>query len=212
MAMPKQRSFIIGLSGGSGSGKTFISTHLQKALNGEATILSYDRYYLDQSSLPPEERAKVNYDSPSTLDQAAFASDLAKLKSGESAEAPNYDFSTHSRTSEKTIVNPAKYTIAEGIMVLLLPKESFDFTIYVDADEEIRLQRRIKRDIVERGRTEESVIAQFKATVKPSHDLYVAPCKDKADFVFTNNSNDGIDQAQFELLVKAILEKKNDRR
>ena len=189
-------TYLIAICGGSGSGKTLLSNALKDYYGEDCSILSYDNYYKDQSTLTMEERAMQNYDDPHILDAELYEQHLLALKRGESIEMPQYDFTTHTRKKETKTFHPTKIVICEGIMVMQLPLSLYDATIFVAADGDVRLARRILRDIKERGRTAESIIAQYMATVKPMHRKYVSPMRKKADFIFENNGNAGLGQTQ----------------
>lgn len=200
-------SLIIAVSGGSGSGKSFLSHALKTNLPHKVSILSFDNYYLDQSALPMEERAKINYDDPSSLDIALFKKHLSAIKKGETIQVPQYDFATHSRKPLPLAYVPSDVVIVEGILVLALPEllPFYDYKVFVDADADVRLSRRIRRDMAERGRSLESVLTQYFASVKPAHDKFVEPGKEEADFVFLNNDNNGIDEKQMKTLLGQLL-------
>jgi uridine kinase len=199
-------AYLIAVGGGSGSGKTFLAQHLQEKLGAKASILSYDCYYRDQSALSFQERTLVNYDDPKVLDEELFSHHLKAIKAGKSIEVPQYDFATHTRKKETILFTPTPIVIIEGIMVYAIANcgDFYDFRVYVDAESDIRLARRILRDEKERGRTGESVIRQYLATVRPMHKKYVEPAKAKADFVFPNDSNEGIDEKRMDELLKKI--------
>lgn len=197
--------YLIAISGGSGSGKTYISRALNALLPYESSILSYDNYYKDQSALPFDERGLLNYDDPSILDQELFMEDLRKIKKGEAIEVPQYDFVTHTRKKETVTFKPKDIVIVEGIMTLQIPKEYYDFIIYVDADPDVRISRRIIRDMKLRGRSLESIVEQYLTSVKPMHIKYVEPHKVDADFIYNNNSNDGIDEKQMQMILKHLI-------
>ena len=197
--------YLIAISGGSGSGKTYISRALNALLPYESSILSYDNYYKDQSALPFEERGLLNYDDPSILDQELFMEDLKKIKKGIAIEVPQYDFVTHTRKKETVTFEPKDIVIVEGIMTLQIPKEYYDFIIYVDADPDVRISRRIIRDMKLRGRSLESIVEQYLTSVKPMHIKYVEPHKVDADFIYNNNSNDGIDEKQMQMILKHLV-------
>lgn len=197
--------YLIAISGGSGSGKTYISRALNALLPYESSILSYDNYYKDQSALPFDERELLNYDDPSILDQELFMEDLRKIKKGKAIEVPQYDFVTHTRKKETVPFEPKDIVIVEGIMTLQIPKEYYDFIIYVDADPDVRISRRIIRDMKLRGRSLESIVEQYLTSVKPMHIKYVEPHKIDADFIYNNNSNDGIDEKQMQMILKHLV-------
>ena len=197
-------TYLIAICGGSGSGKTLLSNALKNYYGDECSVLSYDNYYKDQSTLTMEERAVQNYDDPHILDSELFKQHLLAIKRGESIEVPQYDFATHTRLKETKTFTPTKIVLCEGIMVMQLPLSLYDATIFVAADGDVRLARRIYRDMRERGRTAESIIAQYMATVKPMHRKYVSPMKKKAHFVFENNGNSGLGQTHVSEVVEFL--------
>lgn len=199
-------SYIIGIGGGSGAGKTTLALRLKEIFGDEMTLIQYDNYCCDQSHLSPEERSKVNYDIPSSYDGNLLSEHLKLLKQNKSILRPCFDFATHSRTAEKVEIKPSKIIVLDGIMVFQVEEamKNMDYKIYVDASEEMRLARRTRRDIVERGRTKESVLEQFTKTVAPMHKIYVEPTKAKCDFVFDNESDDGLDENQIAFIVEKI--------
>lgn len=174
---------LVGICGGSGSGKTTIARLVAAELG--AAKLAFDTYYRDQSHLPPAERAEVNYDHPASLDVELFTAHLDELAMGREVETPIYDFATHSRTAETERIDPGDIVVIEGILLLAFPEiaERLDLRVYRDCPEKVRFARRLRRDMAERGRTELSVYEQFEATVKPMHDAYVEPCRGSADIV-----------------------------
>lgn len=172
--------FILGVAGGSGSGKTFFAETLAKKLGPEVAFVLYqDNYYFDQSLKFDHDGGSVNFDHPDALDFDYMASHLDDLKNGFDIEIPIYDFSTHSRLEKTKYQKAKKVVIIDGILILTQPKilELCDQTIFIETPENIRYQRRLNRDVVERGRTEAGVKAQFQAQVKPMHDLFVEPSK-----------------------------------
>jgi uridine kinase len=171
-----QRPLIIGIAGCSGSGKTTLARELTGQLS--ATLLPLDFYYICLRHLPPDERALQNFDHPNSLEHSLLAKHIEDLAQGCSIKRPIYDFTTHTRVPNRTeTIAPGRVLIVEGILALHYPelRALYDFSIYVNAPNEICLNRRIYRDMRERGRTEESVRAQFEATAKPMADLYVIP-------------------------------------
>jgi len=184
--LPEQLSFpqkplIIGIGGCSGSGKTTLARELTEQLS--ATLLPLDFYYICLSHLPPDERAMQNFDHPDSLEHSLLAQHIQQLASGNPIERPIYDFTTHTRIRDRTdTIEPAQVLIVEGILALHYSelRTQYDFSIYVNAPNQICLNRRIYRDMRERGRTEESVRAQFAATAQPMADLYVIPSAEHA--------------------------------
>ena len=167
-----------GISGGSGAGKTTLTKHLLARLGADqVSVLAFDSYYRDQGHLSPADRALVNYDHPDSLDHQRFAADVAAVHAGETIAAPVYDFATHTRTADVVVIEPRPIVIIEGILLLSFPEivTSLDLAVFIDVPEPVRLERRIKRDIAERGREPDGVRRQFAATVAPMHDQYVEP-------------------------------------
>lgn len=185
---------IIGLSGGSGSGKTTIAESVVDIVGPEHVVLiPHDAYYRDQSALSVEERAMINYDHPDSLETELLADHLKRLRTGASVQRPVYDFSTHTRSGETVDVDAESVILVEGILVLAEPalRELMDLRVYVDTDADLRLLRRLKRDVVERDRTVESVIEQYEATVRPMHIQFVEPSKRFADIIVPEGYNPG---------------------
>ncbi len=174
---------MIGVVGGSGAGKTTLVWGLADRLGADVSVLWFDEYYHDLVHLTPDERALVNYDHPDSLDVDLLVSHLDGLLAGRPAEVPVYDFTTHTRTGTTRRVDPRPVIVVDGILVLAFPviRERLDVSVFVEAPAEVRLARRLDRDVRERGRTPESVRTQFAATVAPMHDAFVSPCRDLAD-------------------------------
>jgi uridine kinase len=180
---------LIGVCGGSGSGKTTLAHRLVGALgDNQATCLSFDSYYRDFSQLTIEERAEVNFDHPESLDVELLVDHLTALRAGNEVAVPVYDFTTHTRSGDLELVAPRRFVFIEGILLFAFEeiRNNLDYLIFRDCPEEIRAQRRFERDVQERGRTPESVRAQWEATVKPMHDIYVEPFAQYADLVTTH--------------------------
>ena len=185
---------VIGLAGGSGSGKTTIAQSVVDIVGPEHVILiPHDAYYRDQSALPFEERARINYDHPDSLETELLAAHLKRLRAGESVERPVYDFSTHTRSDETVTIDPESVILVEGILILSEPelRDLMDLKVYVDTDPDLRLLRRLRRDLVERGRTVDSVIEQYQTTVRPMHIQFVEPSKRFADIIVPEGYNPG---------------------
>jgi uridine kinase len=181
-----QRPVIVGIAGGTGSGKTTVAHKLAAAMpTGRCVTIEHDAYYRDQSHLSPEERFAINYDHPAALESSLLAEHLAALRAGRAIDVPVYDFASHTRSRETRRVEPAPVVIVEGILVFAEPalREQMDVKIFVDTDPDIRLMRRIRRDLEQRGRTFESVRAQYYATVRPMHIEHVEPTKRWADLI-----------------------------
>ena len=176
---------IIGFCGGTGSGKTTLAERVIKAVGGDGVLVSMDCYYTDHKDMPFEERAAINYDHPNAFDTDLLISHLKDLKEGKSIMHPTYDFSNHLRGEEWVKLESAKVIIVEGILLFENKDltDMMDIKIFVDTDADVRLCRRIKRDVTERGRTLESVLDQYQNTVKPMHEQYVEPSKKFADII-----------------------------
>ena len=198
--------YIIGIGGGSGSGKTTLANALQKIYQNDISVVNFDSYCLSADGMPMEERAKRNYDVPSSYDMELFEKHLQLLKDGKEIECPVFDFATHSRTKDVIHIKPNKIIIVEGILIFQAQKalKDMDLKVYIDASTEARFQRRLQRDIVERGRTEESVTNQFYSTVLPMHNIYIEPTKEICDFVLNNDKDNGLDLKQVQEIVKII--------
>jgi uridine kinase len=183
--------FVIGIAGGSGSGKTTFAKKLQKILIPNAVIIEQDCYYKDLSHLSFEERKTINFDHPHSIDFDSFCRDIAALKQGIEVQRPNYIFSLHTRTGETTLVEPADVIIVEGILIFSdsQMRELLDLKIYVHTDDDVRILRRIERDIEERGRDFASVKNQYLTTVKPMHNQFVEPSKQYADVIIPGNAD-----------------------
>lgn len=178
--------YIIGVAGGSGSGKTFFARELQKILGDEkCTILYQDNYYIDQSQSFDGDGGSVNFDHPESLDFALLAQGLAALKAGKSIKVPIYDFATHTRKNETLDCHPKKIILVDGILILdsKLVREELNEAIFFDTPEELRFKRRLERDVHERGRTAEGVKKQFDLQVKPMHNQFVEPSKNYAQTI-----------------------------
>jgi uridine kinase len=181
-----RRSYIVGIAGGTGSGKTTVAHKLASAMPaGRCVTLEHDAYYHDQGHLPAAERDAINYDHPSSLESTLLAEHLRELRAGRGVDVPIYDFTTHTRRAETRRVEPARVTIVEGILVFAEPvlREQMDIKIFVDTDPDIRLMRRICRDLEQRGATFDSVREQYYATVRPMHIAFVEPTKRWADLI-----------------------------
>ena len=179
------RILVIGIAGGTGSGKTTLMKNLIKEFEDVVTVLSHDNYYKRHDELPYEERCKLNYDEPGALETDLMARHLDCLRRGEAIECPVYDFTVHNRSDETIHIVPKQVIIVEGILIFenRQLRELMDIRVFVDTDADVRLCRRIKRDVNKRGRTLESVLQQYQETVKPMHEQYVEPSKKFADII-----------------------------
>lgn len=176
---------LIGIAGGTGSGKTTLAQCMVRELGQQVTVLEHDWYYLDRSALPPSGREAINYDEPAALDNALLAQHLAQLRAGHSIECPQYDFGSHTRRSSTRRVAPSRIVAVEGILLFAIAelRDAFDLRIFVDTDDDIRLLRRIRRDLSERQRDIDSVEQQYYGSVRPMHLLHVAPSKRHAHLI-----------------------------
>ena len=180
------RPLVVGIAGGTGSGKTTVAHKLAAAMpSGRCVTIEHDAYYRDQQHLTPDERARVNYDHPDSLESSLLARHLRELRAGRGVDVPIYDFATHTRRTETRRVEPARVIIVEGILVFTdaAIREQLDIKIFVDTDADIRLIRRIRRDLEQRGRSFQSVRDQYYATVRPMHLEHVEPSKRWADLI-----------------------------
>ena len=178
--------FVIGIAGGTGSGKTTFTTTIVERFKDDVTVIHHDNYYNILDHLTFEERCQVNYDHPASFDTKLMIEHIKMLKSGECVSEPVYDYTIHNRSKTETILlKPSKILIIEGILIFENKEllDLMDMKIFVDTDADVRLGRRIRRDTQERGRTIDSVLGQYAATVKPMHEKYVEPSKKNADIV-----------------------------
>ena len=200
----ENKPVIIGVTGGSGSGKTTVSRAIFEQLHGHSLLmLQEDSYYNDQSDMPFEERIKTNYDHPNAFDTELLVKQLKDLLDWKTIEKPIYDYTEHTRSSEVEKVEPKEVIILEGILVLNDPalRDLMDIKIFVDTDDDIRIIRRIQRDIEERGRSLQSVIDQYKSTVKPMYHQFIEPTKRYADIIVPEG---GENQVAIDLLVTKV--------
>ena len=195
---------VIGIAGGSGSGKTTVAGEILNQVGPERiAYLPHDAYYKDLSGLPPPQRAEVNFDHPHSLDNDLLIAHVRLLKSGKPAKLPVYDFSTHSRTNRTILIAPRRVIVVEGILIFAEPelRKLFDLKIFVDTDPDIRFIRRLQRDISERGRNTESVVQQYLKTVRPMHLEFVEPSKRYADVIIPEG---GFNAAALDMVVARI--------
>lgn len=176
---------VIGIAGGTGSGKTTLMKNIMEKFGEVVTVLSHDNYYHRHDEMPFEERCQLNYDEPAALETDLMARQLDALRHGEAIDCPVYDFAAHNRSNETMHIEPRQVIIVEGILIFENEalRNLMDIRIFVDTDADIRICRRIKRDVNKRGRTLESVITQYQTTVKPMHEKYVEPSKKYAHIV-----------------------------
>lgn len=195
---PEQHPFppvIIGVAGGSGSGKTTVAVRVQEAFPGRTVeIIHHDSYYYDNSHLPLEQRARINYDHPQAFDTALLVEHLSALRRGEAIDVPRYDYATHSRRPETERLEPADIVFVEGILVLECKalRELMDIRLFVDVDADERVLRRLIRDTRERGRTVESVVEQYLTVVRPMHLQFVSPSKRYAHLIIPEGGHNRV--------------------
>ncbi|MFD2611808.1 uridine kinase [Paenibacillus gansuensis] len=186
---------IIGIAGGTGSGKTSVARSIMERMgDANAVLISQDSYYLDHSELSMEQRERINYDHPNAFDNELLLQHLSRLRDGETVEIPVYDFTVHARSSETETVEPKQIVIVEGLHVLSDDhlRSGLDIKVFVDTDADIRILRRVVRDIQERGRTLQSVVDQYLMTVKPMHDAFIEPSKKYADIIIPEGAENQI--------------------
>ena len=195
-------SIVIGVAGGSGSGKSTFTNRIKEYFGDDVVVLYHDNYYRRQDGVPFEQRVTVNYDHPDSLETELLVEHLKQLKEGKSIECPVYDYTKHNRSSEVIRIDPKPVILVEGILLLADPRvrDLLDIKVYVEADADERILRRISRDVEERGRDLNGIIKQYLTTVKPMHYLYVEPTRSKADIVINSGKND----IAFDLFVSKI--------
>lgn len=202
-----EETVIIGVAGGSASGKTTVVNRIKKEFHGNVELLCHDMYYKAHDDMPFEEREKLNYDHPNAFDTERFIEDILSLKAGKIVESPVYDFSIHNRAKETVLIRPAKVVIVDGFMIFENKKlrDLLDIKIFVDTDADERIIRRILRDVNERGRSLESIIRQYIDTVKPMHEQFVEPYKKYADIIIPRGGENEIAVGMLIERIKSIL-------
>jgi len=204
----KTKPIIIGIAGGTGSGKSTFTDKLKDMFGEEITVIYHDNYYRAHDEIPFEERKVINYDHPDSLETELLLEHLQALKRGESVQCPVYDFSQHNRSKKFFTINPSDIIVLEGILIFADERlrNMLDIKIFVDADADERILRRARRDMVERGRDIDNIMEQYLTTVKPMHYLYIEPTRHYADIVI----NSGMNPVAFDLVstkISALLEK-----
>ena len=197
---------LIGVAGGTGAGKSTIVRRLADCFGG--CVIDLDSYYVDRSALPAEERSRLNYDEPAAIDAALLVEHIARLTRGEPVPKPVYSFESHARVGVE-VVSPARLVIVEGLFTFWWEaiRSMLDVKVFVDASPDLRLIRRIRRDVTERDRTVDQVLQQYLGTVRPMHERYVEPTRAHADLVVTN---DGLVQDAVERVIAAVRGRKAD--
>lgn len=198
------KTIVIGIAGGTGSGKSTFTNRLKEEFKDEVAVLYHDNYYRAQDNIPFEQRKKVNYDHPDAFETELLLEQLKDLKAGKSIQCPVYDYTRHTRSDQVVTVEPRKVILLEGILVLADEqlRNLLDMKVYVEADADERILRRVIRDVKERGRDIEGVVEQYLTTVKPMHYLYVEPTRAMADIVI----NSGMNEVAFGLVRNNIRE------
>lgn len=198
--------FVLGVAGGTGSGKTTVAERLAEVMGADSlTLVRLDSYYRDRSDLPLEERAAINYDHPDAFDWPLLLDHVRALVAGDAVMAPVYDFTTHLRSATKIEIHSSRIVIVEGILVLWEPvlRVLFDLKVFVDTDADVRFIRRLTRDMAERGRTVDSVIAQYEQTVRPMHLQFIEPTKRYADVIVPHG---GMNAPALDVLLARVRE------
>ena len=187
-------TILIGIAGGTGSGKTTLTRHLKEHFGPEVTVIGHDSYYKRQVGKTYEERTRVNYDHPDAFDTDLLIEHLKELKAGRPIQCPVYSFVDHNRTDETVEIFPTKVIIVEGILIFQNPtlRDMFDIKIFVETDADVRILRRALRDVEERGRTLQSVVTQYLTTVKPMHEQFVEPSKRYADLIVPEGGKNAV--------------------
>ena len=203
-----EKILVIGIAGGSGSGKTTLLKNIIETFSPAITVISHDNYYKRHDELTYEERCKLNYDEPAALETDLMVRQLQELRSGREILCPVYDFTVHNRSDETILIKPERVIIVEGILIFenKALRDLMDIKIFVDADADIRICRRIKRDVNKRGRSLESVILQYQETVKPMHEKYVEPSKKYADIVVPEGGKNLVALAMIQGYISRYLE------
>ena len=200
---------MIGIAGGTGSGKTTITNCLVERFGGDVSVVHHDNYYKAHHDITYEERCLLNYDHPDAFDSDQMIEDLRALKRGETVYCPVYDYTIHDRSDETVEIRPTPVIIVEGILLYALPElcNELDIKIFVDTDADVRILRRIQRDVKERGRSLESVISQYLTTVKPMHEQFVEPGKKRADVIIPEGGQNLVALEMVVQRVRAHLER-----
>ena len=198
--------FLLGVAGGSGSGKTTVAERLAELVGGaHLALLRLDAYYCDRNDAPFAEREAINYDHPDAFDWPLLLDHVSALSEGRAVEVPVYDFTTYRRSPDRLTIQPARIVVVEGILVLYEPelRDRFDLKVFVDTDDDVRFIRRLERDVAERGRSTQSVVEQYLATVRPSHLQFIEPSKRYADVIIPHG---GMNAPALDVLIARMRE------
>ena len=198
----------IGIAGGTGSGKTTITRRIQRTFGGSVCTIYHDNYYKSRDDIPFEERARLNYDEPDAFETDLLVRQLRQLQNGESVLCPVYDFTVHNRSDKTVRLDPAPVILVEGILILADKAlcDAMDIKVFVDTDADVRILRRIVRDVRDRGRSLESVVNQYLTTVKPMHERYVEPSRRRADIIIPEGGHNEVAVSLLVERVRAHLE------
>ncbi|HIW93511.1 MAG TPA: uridine kinase [Candidatus Flavonifractor merdipullorum] len=204
-------TMVIGIAGGTGSGKTTLTVRLKEKFGEDVSVLYHDNYYKSHSDMPFEERKKLNYDHPDAFDTQRMVEDLKALCRGETIQSPTYDYTIHDRSDVTVEVRPTKVVIVEGILIFenQVLRDLMDIKIFVDTDADVRILRRIMRDVKERGRSLDSVVNQYLTTVKPMHEQFVEPSKRYADIVVLEG---GHNLVALDMIIQRVKSHVEDRK
>jgi uridine kinase len=207
--MPMDKVMVIGIAGGTGSGKTTITKKLIQNFGNDVSVIHHDNYYKAHHDMSYEERSKLNYDHPDSFDTDMLVEAVKELKLGHSVVCPVYDYTVHDRSDKTVTVNPAKVVIVEGILIFTCKElcQQMDIKIYVDTDADVRILRRIMRDVRDRGRSLDSVVNQYLSTVKPMHEQFVEPSKRNADIIIPEGGHNLVAMEMVMERVRAHLER-----
>ena len=202
---------VIGIAGGTGSGKTTITRKIMEKFGDDVSVIRHDNYYKAHHDMTYEERSKLNYDHPDSLDTWMLADDIKALKEGKEVRCPVYDFTIHDRSIDTELIKPSKVLIVEGILIFADKRlrDEMDIKIYVDTDADVRILRRILRDVKKRGRSLDSVVEQYLDTVKPMHEQFVEPSKKNADIIIPEGGHNTVALDMVMERVKAHINKKD---
>jgi len=203
---------VVGIAGGTGSGKTTITKKLMQRFGGDVSVIYHDNYYKAHHNMSYEERAKLNYDHPDSFDTDLLIQAVKDLKAGRSVTCPVYDYTIHDRSDQVIVVKPAKVIIVEGILIFQSRElcRQMDIKIYVDTDADVRILRRIVRDVRDRGRSLDSVVNQYLSTVKPMHEQFVEPSKRNADIIIPEGGHNQVAMEMVMERVRAHIERGNN--
>ena len=200
---------VVGIAGGTGSGKTTITKKLMQRFGGDVSVIYHDNYYKAHHNMSYEERSRLNYDHPDSFDTDLLIQAVKDLKAGRSVTCPVYDYTIHDRSDQVVVVKPAKVVIVEGILIFQSRElcQQMDIKIYVDTDADVRILRRIVRDVRDRGRSLDSVVNQYLSTVKPMHEQFVEPSKRNADIIIPEGGHNHVAMEMVMERVRAHIER-----